>query len=60
MENREELPMGFAFQLSMNEKAMERFTAMTQEEKRQVVDAARNVTSKEQMKGIVSDLASLS
>lgn len=60
MENREDMPMGFAFQLSMNEKAMERFAGMTEEEKGQVLDAARNVTSKEQMKGIVSDLSRLS
>ncbi len=60
MENRDDMPMGFAFQLSMNEKAMEKFSGMTETEKKQVLDAARNVTSKEQMKGIVSDLAGLS
>lgn len=59
MENRQDMPMGFAFQLSMNEKAMENFAGMSEGEKKQVLDAARNVTSKEQMRGIVSDLASL-
>ncbi len=59
MDNRNEMPMGFAFQLSLNEKAMENFAGMSQEEKTQVLDAARSVTSKEQMRGIVSDLAGM-
>ena len=32
---------------------------MTEEEKGQVIEAARNVTSKEQMRSIVSDLAGI-
>lgn len=59
MENRNDMPMGFAFQLSMNEKAMKNFAGMSDEEKQQVLDAARSVTSKQQMRGIVSDLAGL-
>lgn len=59
MENASDMPMGLAFQLSMNEQAMENFANMTDEEKTQVLAAARNVTSKEQMRGIVSDLANL-
>ncbi len=49
------MPMEFAFQLSMNEQAMENFAHMTEEEKRQVL-AERNVTFKEQMRGIMSDM----
>lgn len=59
MENRKDMPMGLAFQLSMNEQAMENFARMTEEEKRQVLAAARSVTSKEQMRGIVEDLTRL-
>lgn len=59
MENKKEIPMGLVFQMSLNEKAMENFSKMTDVEKKQVIEAARNVTSKEQMKGIVSDLAGL-
>ena len=51
--------MVLAFQMSMNEKAMENFANMTDEEKSQVLEAARNATSKEQMRGIVSDLEGL-
>lgn len=59
MENQYDMPMGLAFQLSMNAEAMENFAKMTEEEKRQVLETARNVVSKEQMRGIVSDLAQL-
>ncbi|MBP3487385.1 MAG: hypothetical protein J6K53_03220 [Roseburia sp.] len=59
MENRKDMPMGLAFQLSMNEQAMENFARMTEDEKRQVLAAARSVTSKEQMRGIVEDLTRL-
>lgn len=60
MENRKEMPMGLAFQMSMNQKAMENFSRMTDDEKRQVLEAARSVATKEQMQGIVSDLARMS
>lgn len=59
MENRKDMPMGLAFQLSMNEQAMENFARMPEDEKRQVLAAARSVTSKEQMRGIVEDLTRL-
>lgn len=59
MENKDEMPMGFVFQLSMDSKAMDNFARMTVEEKRQVLDTARSVTSKEQMRGIISDLAKM-
>lgn len=59
MENQYDMPIGLAFQLSMNERAMENFANMTDEEKKQVLEAARNVTTKDQMRGIVSDIAGL-
>lgn len=60
MENNEEMPLGLAFQLSMNEKAMETFSNMTDAEKRQVLEAARTTTSKAQMRSIVEDLGKMS
>ena len=51
-----ELPEGLGFGLAMNEKAMSRFSNMTDEEKTQVIEAARSVQSKEQMKGIIRDI----
>lgn len=59
MENKNEMPMGLAFQLSMNARAMENFAKMTEDEKRQVLNAARGVATKEEMRGIVKDLEKL-
>lgn len=56
MKNYKEIPMGLAFQMSMNEKAMENFSCMTDEEKCQVLEAARSTRTKEEMKRIVDDL----
>lgn len=53
------MPMGFAFQLSMNEKAMRNFANMTEDEKIQTLKAARSVDSKEQMQGLVDDISKL-
>lgn len=57
MENN--MPTGFAFQLSMNEKAMRNFASMTEDEKIQTLKAARSVSSKEQMQGLVDDISRL-
>ena len=60
MGNEREMPMGFAFQMSMNEKAMENFSKMTDAEKYQVLEAARNANSKEEVRGLVDDLGKMS
>lgn len=57
MREEKEMPLGLAFQLSMNEKAMENFARMTDAEKQSVLNAAKNVESKEEMRQIVSDLS---
>ncbi len=51
-----ELPLGFSMALGMNERAMERFVGMTEEEKAQVVARCKAVESKAQMQGIVEEL----
>ncbi|MGN1147052.1 MAG: hypothetical protein ACI4TB_01435 [Lachnospiraceae bacterium] len=55
MEN--EMPLGLGFGLAMNEKAMENFAGMDVSEKARVIESAKNAHSKEQMEGIVSDIA---
>ena len=47
------LPVGLGFGLAMNEKALGQFSMMTEDEKRQVIDAARGAQTKEQMAQIV-------
>lgn len=57
MENVKEMPLGLAFQMSMNERAMENFAKMTEEEKEKVLEHARNTKSKAEMQGIVAQLS---
>ena len=53
------MPLGFAFQLSMNENAMRNFANMTEDEKIQTLRAARSAESREKMQGIVDDISKL-
>ena len=59
MNNEQDMPLGLAFQMSMNEHAMDRFAKMTEEEKKKVVELAKAVQSKEQMRSIVDDLGKM-
>ena len=52
-----ELPLGFGMALAQNEGAMQRFEAMTQAEKQSVLQQARSVNSKREMRQLVSSLA---
>ena len=51
------LPLGLGFGLAMNEEAMNSFASMTEEEKRQVIEAARGVSSKAEMQELVRSIA---
>ena len=53
------LPLGLGFGLAMNEKAMDSFASMNEEEKKQVIEAARGMTSKEEMQNLVSSIADI-
>lgn len=55
-DNSYDMPMGLSFQLGANPKAMDVYAKMNDEEKRQVVEAARNVTTKSEMRQIVAGL----
>ena len=54
--NYEEMPMGLGFKLATNERAMENFSRLTDEEKQQVISAARGVSSRSEMNKIVNQL----
>lgn len=54
-----DMPQGLAFGMGMNQQAMENFAKMSEEEKRQVLEAARSTRSKEQMQCIIEDLIRL-
>ena len=54
---KEELPVGFAMALAMNPDAMAKFTALSEEEKRAIIDGTHSVRSKEEMHSYVNSLA---
>mgnify|MGYP001630550519 CR=1 FL=1 len=56
MNPREEMPIGLSFSMSMNEKAMSAYAGMGEEEKRKVIEAAKQVSSKKEMQNLVSRL----
>ena len=55
-DDRDEMPMGLSFQLGINAKAMDAYGKLNDEEKRQVIEAARNVTTKLEKHRIVEGL----
>ena len=55
-DNSYDMPMGLSFQLGANPRAMDAYARLNDEEKRQVVEAARNVTTKSEMYQIVGRL----
>lgn len=57
MESRYDMPMGLSFQLGLNEKALTAYAKLDDQEKRQVVEAARNVRTKSEMRKLVEGLA---
>ena len=59
MNMQDNMPLGFAFCLSMNENAMRNFANMTDDEKIQTINAARSAASREQMENLVDDIAKL-
>ena len=53
------LPLGLGFGLAMNEKAVDSVASMNEEEKKQVIEAARGMTSKEEMQNLVNNIADI-
>lgn len=53
-----ELPLGFGMALAQNEQAMHAFEAMTEAQKRAVIEQTHAVTSRREMQQLVSGLVS--
>lgn len=53
-----ELPLGFGMALAQNEQAMQVFEAMTDAQKRAVLEQTHTVTSRREMQQLVSGLVS--
>lgn len=58
--NNMDLPMGFGMALAQNQNAMTNFSAMSAEQKQSVINSTKQIKSKKEMKGFVSNLASTS
>lgn len=51
-----EMPLGLAMQMAMNEKARNAFSNLPEQKRQQVIDEAKQVSTKSQMEQIVSHL----
>lgn len=54
MNNKEEMPLGLSFGLSMNEDAMLQFAQLPEVEKKRVVQEAKAAGSKSEMDSLIS------
>ncbi len=52
-----ELPLGFGMALAQNEAAMHKFENLSETEKQEILERARNVRSKAEMRRLVSGLS---
>ncbi len=52
-----ELPIGFAMALAMNQEAMQKFATLSEEKKHQIIAGAHTVESKAQMQQYVNNIA---
>ena len=53
------LPLGLGFGLAMNVDAMRGFSSLDDDDKKQVIDAARSIGSKEEMQQFVNSIAEI-
>ena len=51
------VPIGFGMALAVNEPAMNAYAAMTEEQKREIINKAHNVHSEKEMNDLVASLA---
>ena len=55
----DKVPIGFGMALAMDYTAMEAYAAMTEEQKKKVLDRARNARSEEEMRQIIAGVTTL-
>lgn len=54
-----ELPIGFSFSLAQNPDAMQNFAKLSKDEQDGIVQKARSVTSKKEMRALVNSLSTM-
>ena len=55
----DKVPIGFGMALAMDYTAMEAYAALTEEQRQQVLDKARNARSEEEMRQIIAGVTTL-
>lgn len=55
--NGKDIPLGFGMALAQNSDAMTRFSAMTDEQRRQLIEGTHSVRSKKEMQAYVDWIA---
>lgn len=55
--NGKDIPLGFGMALAQNSEAMTRFSAMTEEQRRQLIAGTHSVRSKKEMQAYVDRIA---
>ncbi len=53
------VPLGFGMALAMNFPAMNAYSAMSEEQKKELLNKAHNVTSEKEMHDLVNSLAAM-
>lgn len=53
------VPIGFGMALAMNATAMDAYSAMTEEQRQQILHKAHNARSRKEMQDIVDRIASI-
>lgn len=51
------VPIGFGMALAMNHAAMESYTAMTEQQKREILSKAHNARSEKEMHELINSIA---
>ncbi len=55
--NGKDIPLGFGMALAQNSEAMNRFSAMSEEQRRQLIEGTHSVRSKKEMQAYVDRIA---
>lgn len=53
---KDEMPVGFAMALSMNPDAMQKFSVLSEEKKKEIIEGTHNVKSKAEMLNYVNSI----
>lgn len=55
--NGKDIPLGFGMAMAQNSEAMTRFSAMSEEQRRQLIEGTHSVRSKKEMQAYVDRIA---